>query len=481
MIAILAGRRLSAGSRVALALTTAVVIGVALVAGLSFVLFSRQLARERDLTLQREAQAFAALITSSAGEETEDIALEATRYLSARDPGVGPVLVVQQAGKAPMAAPSSTPLAVDERNLRLLDSAQAKRFVGPVQAGGEKFQVTVVPVVDSVSGRTVAVVEAALAIAPLQHTAAGLLRALVIAGLVVALIGVLLSRQVARGALRPLHQAAQAAGEINPSSLSRRVPYDGPADDVGLLVASLNRMLDRLDKAFAEQRRFVADASHELRTPITVVRGHLDVMRAEGGLTQDQEDTIALASDELQRMGSLVGDLLSLARLEGGGPPRFEPIDLGEVVEEAVVLGQGLGARRFSFNHGGPLPVRGSRDLLLQALLNLLSNAVRYTRENGRIAVACGRRGNHAWVTVGDDGVGIPEADLERIFDRFYRGSFRTRPQDGGGSGLGLAIARRLVELHGGGLVARNGPRGGAEFELDLPLVEGHEETLIDI
>ena len=478
---VLADRRLSAGSRVALAVTTAVVIGVALVAGLSFVLFSRQLARERDLTLQREAQAFAVLITSSAGEETDEVTLEATRYLTAREPGTGPVLVMQQAGKGPMANPSSTPLVQDAKNLRLLDPAQAKRFMGLVQAGGEEFRVAVVPVADPLSRRTVAVVEAALPTAPLQHTAAGLLRVLIIAGLLVALVGVLLSRELARSALQPLHQAARAAREITPSSLSRRVPYEGPADDVGLLVAALNSMLGRLDKAFAEQRRFVADASHELRTPITIVRGHLDVMRAEGGLTQDQEDTMVLASDELQRMTNLVGDLLSLARLEGGGPPPFGPIDLGEVVEEAVVLGQGLGPRRLSFNHGGPLPVCGSRDLLLQALLNLLSNAVRYTRENGRITVACGRRGHEAWVNVGDDGAGIPEADLERIFDRFYRGSSRSRPQDGGGSGLGLAIARRLVELHGGRLNARNGPQGGAEFELELPLMQGHERILIDV
>jgi len=263
---------------------------------------------------------------------------------------------------------------------------------------------------------------------------------------------------------------------MGPASLSQRVSYEGPPDDVGLLVTSLNRLLDRLEQAFAEQRRFVADASHELRTPITVMRGHLDVMRDEGGLNAEQEETLQVVQDELQRTSHLVNDLLSLARLDGGHAPRFEPLDLGEVVEEAVVRGQGLGPRRFSFSHGGPLPVHGNRDLLLQAVLNLLSNAVHHTQTDGRIGIVCRAEESHALVEMSDDGPGIPADDLERIFDRFYRSPGSPRSGESGGSGLGLAISRRLVQLHGGRLTARNEPQGGAVFELRLPLIDRMRE-----
>jgi signal transduction histidine kinase len=232
-------------------------------------------------------------------------------------------------------------------------------------------------------------------------------------------------------------------------------------------------MLDRLEASFAEQRRFVADASHEMRTPITIVRGHLEVMRVAGALDPEQEETLDLAIDELHRMGNVLQDLLSLARIEGGAPPPFGALDLGEVVEEAVIRGQDLAPRRFSFNHAGPLPVWGNRDLLLQALLNLVSNAVGHTQDGGRISVNCRADAQKASVEVMDDGPGIPQDDLERVFDRFYRSVGRPRSAALGGTGLGLAIARRLVELHGGRLRVRNSPAGGAVFELELPLVGG--------
>ncbi len=302
-------------------------------------------------------------------------------------------------------------------------------------------------------------------------TARDVVLALLAAAVLLVAGGALLSRRVAGEALKPLHDAAVTAARVTHDSLSERVLYDGPPDDVGLLVNSFNAMLSRLEDAFAQQRRFLADASHEMRTPLTIMQGHLEVMRVEGDLTPDQESTLELVMDELERTTRMVSGLLSLARLEGGTQPTFRELDLGEVVEEAVTRGQGLGQRRISFSHGGRLPVRGNRDLLLEALLNLLSNAVSHTAEDGRITVDCRVLDGRASVEVRDDGPGIPVEDLDRIFDRFYRSPSRPRSGGGGGSGLGLAIARRLVELHGGTLTAKNANGGGAVFAVRLPLL----------
>lgn len=464
--------RLSAGSRVALALTVAIALGVVLLSGVSYAVFSRQLRTDLDRALLAEAEAYAASLAAVIGQGGENLASASEKYIDARAPGSSAILMVRlEDGR--LIGWQASALGGNPENAERLNPAQAYKGFDDLLVQGERYRVATISLQDETSGEVVAVFQAALPTRERDRTAEDLAWALFLTGSIVVFVGAVLSRRAAQTALKPLHQAARTAGHVTYSSLSERVPYNGPQDDVGLLVSSLNSMLDRLESAFAEQRRFVADASHELRTPVTIIAGHLEIMRSEGGLTQEQEETVDLAMDELERMGKLVGDLLSLARLEGGRPPRFDELDLGEVVEEAVARGQGLSKRRLAFTHAGPLPVRGNRDLLLQALLNLLSNAVRHTGEDGQIRVQCRREAQTAAVEVSDNGPGIPLEDLERVFDRFYR-SGGGRHRSGGGTGLGLAIARRLVELHGGRLTAGNTPDGGAVFELSLPLLPGH-------
>lgn len=275
---------------------------------------------------------------------------------------------------------------------------------------------------------------------------------------------------MARASLGPLHQVASTTRAITQSSLSQRVSYSGPKDDVGLMVAALNDMLDRLESAFSEQKHFTADASHELRTPLTIIRGHLEVMGMEGDLTPPQQESLVLVMDELERMSRLVEDLLALARLDAGATRPFVPLDLGDLAEEAVARARGLAPREFTLVRVTPTPVRGDRDMLLQALLNLLSNAVNATTTGGSIEVRCETEGEIARVQVRDDGPGIPHSDLPRVFDRFYRARSARGGREGGGSGLGLTITARLALRHGGTLTAANHPAGGAVFTLQLPL-----------
>jgi len=454
---------------VALAVTGSIAVGVALVAALGYIVLDRQLGSELDLTLLRESEAFAAALGATADSGPRDLPETSRKYLEARSAGEssGAMLLVRFPNGQVL---SNSNLHFEDipANKGNLASESSVRSFETLKVGDLLYRVATVPLRDS--DAVVAVFQAALPMRAHNTLTGDLARALIVAGLLVTLLGALLSRFVARTSLRPLHEAARTAGAVTQSSLWERVSYEGPRDDVGIMVASLNSMLDRLETSFWEQRRFLADASHELRTPLTIVRGHLDVLRETGQASAEQQETLDLVMSELDRMTQLVSDLLALARLEAGPTRSKEPLDLTELVEEAVVKAQGLGRRRMTLSADEPLLVKGDHDMLLQALLNLLDNAVDHTAEGGRITVTCVAENGAALVTVTDDGPGIPQEELERVFDRFYRSGAK-RPTDGTGSGLGLAIAARLVAVHHGSLTAGNAPDGGAEFTLRLPRI----------
>lgn len=463
-------RRLSAGARVALAVTGSIAVGVALVAALGYIVLDRQLGADLDRTLLRESEAFAAALGATAGSGASDLAATSRMYLQARsaDESSGAILLVRFPDGRVLSNSDVHFEDVLTNKSRLAPATSARSF-DTLQVSDRSYRVATMPLRGSSS--VVAVFQAAIPMRAHSMLTGDLARALVMAGLLVTILGALLSRFVASTSLRPLHEAARTAGAVTQSSLWERVDYEGPRDDVGIMVAALNSMLDRLETGFWEQRRFLADASHELRTPLTIVRGHLDVMRETSQVTADQEETLDLVMSELDRMTQLVSDLLALARLEAGPTRPQELLDLTELVDEAVVKAQGLGRRLMSLDGDESLFVKGDHDMLLQALLNLLDNAVDHTVEGGKITVTCAAVDGSALVTVTDDGPGIPPVELERVFDRFYRSN--TKRPEGTGSGLGLAIAARLVAVHHGSLIAGNASDGGAVFTLRLPQVSG--------
>jgi two-component system OmpR family sensor kinase len=253
---------------------------------------------------------------------------------------------------------------------------------------------------------------------------------------------------VAGRVLAPVREVTDAARLIGESDLSRRIPVEGD-DEIAELATTFNEMLDRLEGAFAAQRAFLDDAGHELRTPITIVQGHLDLL---GDDPDDRAETLALVQDELDRMGRIVSDLLVLARAEQPDFLRLGPVDLAVLVGEVHARAVALDERPWSVVvPPTPVVVTADRERLLQAVLNLVTNAVAHTPPGTAVEIGAGRDAAGrpvAWVA--DAGPGIAPADQARVFDRFTRLQPGRAGRASSGSGLGLAIVAAIVEAHGG-------------------------------
>ncbi|WP_059011979.1 sensor histidine kinase [Streptomyces specialis] len=264
-------------------------------------------------------------------------------------------------------------------------------------------------------------------------------------------------------ALGPVEGIRREMAAITQSQdLTRRVPQPGSLDEIGRLARTTNETLAALESSVERQRRFVADASHELRSPIASLRTQLEVGAAHPGLL----DVPGAVADTV-RLQALAADLLLLARLDAGERPQAAAVDLTALVAEE--LAQRTGDRHPVRAPERPWPVlgvTGSRSQLARVLGNLLDNAQRHA--TGAVRVSLRREGSEAVLEVADDGGGVPEADRERVFERFVRLD-DARGRDEGGAGLGLAIARDVAARHGGTLTVREAPEGGALFVLRLP------------
>ncbi|MET9528092.1 sensor histidine kinase [Streptomyces coeruleorubidus] len=262
---------------------------------------------------------------------------------------------------------------------------------------------------------------------------------------------------VTRRALRPVEGIRSEMAAITASQdLARRVPEPQTHDEVARLARTTNETLAALETSVERQRRFVADASHELRSPIASLRTQLEVAAAHPELLD-----LDGAVEDTVRLQRLAADLLLLARLDAGERPGDAKVDLAGLAREAAEGRTGVTV------DAEPVNVAGSRGQLGRVLANLLDNAQRHARS--AVTVSVRREGDLALVGVADDGDGVPASDRERIFERFVRLD-AARSRDDGGAGLGLAIARDVAVRHGGTLTAAQGPAGGALFELRLPL-----------
>ncbi|MFJ7338526.1 sensor histidine kinase [Streptomyces sp. NPDC101116] len=262
---------------------------------------------------------------------------------------------------------------------------------------------------------------------------------------------------VTRRALRPVEGIRREMAAITHSEdLARRVPEPDTHDEIARLASTTNETLAALETSVERQRRFVADASHELRSPIASLRTQLEVAAAHPELLD-----LDGAVEDTVRLQRLAADLLLLARLDAGERPNDAKVDLAALAREEADGRTGVTV------DAEPVEVAGSRGQLGRVLANLLDNAQRHARS--AVTVTVRREGDRAVVGVADDGDGVPEGDRERIFERFVRLD-AARSRDDGGAGLGLAIARDVAVRHGGTLTAGRGPAGGALFELRLPL-----------
>ncbi len=340
-----------------------------------------------------------------------------------------------------------------------------------VYAGNVHLWVVTKPM-ETIDGRLIGYVQAGAPLSTVDSAKSVLLILLIGGGVAAVILAALVGWMAAHRALQPLEAVTQTALQITRADdLSRRIPRsDTIHDEVGRLVQAFNESLERIERLFRAQRRFLADVSHELRTPLTVIRGNVDLLRRMGGADPTSLDAI---QSEAERMSRLVGDLLLLAQADAGTlPVARNPVELDtlllEVYHESQVLAGGV---QLTIGAIDQTLVTGDRDRLKQLLLNLVSNALKYTPEGGQVTLALTRIRDWARLVVTDTGVGIPADELPHVFDRFYRvDKARTRTQ--GGAGLGLAIAQRIAQGHGGRLeAASDGATGrGSTFSLWLPL-----------
>ena len=319
-----------------------------------------------------------------------------------------------------------------------------------------------------------------LAAVPLREVDQTLHRLLLVEGLVI--LGVLAALGlsaffVVRLGLRPLTRIEATAGQIAAGDLSRRVSPATPRTEVGRLGLALNAMLERLEGAFRGReasedrlRRFLADASHELRTPLAAIRGYAELFRIGAAREGEEvEKAMRRIEEEAQRMGVLVEDLLTLARLDETSQPRREPVDLELLARDALADARATdAAREISLDADGRAVVQGDPHQLRQVLANLLANALAHTAAGSPVEVRL--RGDRERVTVAvrDHGPGLPPGPSQRLFDRFWRAE-GGRGRGRAGAGLGLAIVAGLVRAHHGDIRAENAPGGGALFTVSLP------------
>jgi signal transduction histidine kinase len=266
--------------------------------------------------------------------------------------------------------------------------------------------------------------------------------------------------------LAPLRGLRDAARSITATDLTQRIEVEGH-DEIAELSRTFNEMLDRLDDAFTSQREFIRDAGHELRTPITVIRGHLELLAA-GQDPAERAETIAVVTDELDRMSRFVADLMLLARAERPDFLEYETVDVDELTRELVNKAQSLAAREWILEETGRGRIVGDRQRLTQAIMNLADNAARHTEEGGEIAIGSSVNAHEARLWVRDSGPGIDPAEREAIFERLSRGRRARGSYEG--AGLGLAIVRAIAVAHGGRIELRSEPGAGAEFEVVVPV-----------
>jgi len=276
---------------------------------------------------------------------------------------------------------------------------------------------------------------------------------------------------IARAALAPVNDMSRTARRITAENLARRIAPRGANDELDHLAQTLNGMLSRLEDAFAQMRRFTADASHELRTPLTALRGGIEVALRADRSPGEYRRVLRESLEEVERLVRLAEDLLLLSRSSAAADRPRATVEVSTLLREAFELGarlaHGTGVE-VRLGAVEPAAVLGDPSALRRALLNLVENAVKYTPPGGTVELSLAREGRWVAAVVADTGIGIDPAEAQRVFEPFVRLD-EARSRETGGSGLGLAIARAVAVDHGGALSLDSAPKEGSRFTLRLP------------
>ena len=283
-------------------------------------------------------------------------------------------------------------------------------------------------------------------------------------GLIVMFIGAVLAARIARRALVPVEAVTHTARSISDTDLSQRIEVEG-TDEIARLAHTFNAMLDRLEHAFNAQREFINDAGHELRTPITIVTGHLDVLDDD---PEERARTVALLMDELERMARMVDDLLVLTVADRPDFLALQTVDVAALTEELNRKMRALAKRRWTIDESGQGWIVGDRQRLTQAIMQLIQNAADHTEEGDEIALGSSVDEERVRFWVRDEGAGVSAEDRERIFDRFARGQGSSGRSEG--AGLGLAIVKVIAKAHHGRVTLDSELGQGSRFTIEMPL-----------
>ena len=287
---------------------------------------------------------------------------------------------------------------------------------------------------------------------------------MILVALIILFVASLVTWGVAGRVLKPLRLLTAMAHSITESNVSQRIPVSG-SDEIAELANTFNEMLDRIEAAFTSQRNFINDAGHELRTPITIIRGHLELLEYD---PEAQQETLALVMDELDRMNRLVNDLLLLAKAERPDFLSLEVVEVRIFIQELLAKVKALGERNWQLELHALGHILADRQRLTQAMMNLAQNAVEHTTINDTITLGADLTNSHIRFWVRDTGEGIAPEDKERIFDRFARAAKSRRRSEG--YGLGLAIVSAIAQSHGGHVELQSQPGKGSTFTLILPV-----------
>ena len=449
---------------------------VLVVAGVAARLMRDDLGASLDRRLNSAAASFRAGPAGRVADPAQ-LAGEARRWLAVQAHGPDEVIAVRSADGQVLSTSGGIDLTTIDRHDELLAATQARWWTVAGPGGAGRLRALTVPLV--LRGRPAGTLLVAATTTSVDRTVEHLLSAVAWASGIGLAFAVALAFLSVRRTLRPLSRMAaeidaiEPRGEL-PACLAATV--DAPADEVGRVADAFDNLLARIDEAIASQRRFISDASHELRTPLTVARGHLELV---GRLEDpDADRSVRLALEELDRIRSIVEELLLLARLDEGLPLAREPVEVELLLREAalrgMLLGQGAGGpggspeTMFAVDAPEGLTVVADPDRLLQVVSNLVGNALRHGGEGVTVTLAArAGAGGTVVIDVGDTGPGIPPADLAHVFDRFYRGS-AARQGVPGGAGLGLAIVASLVEAMGGVVSVRSEVGRGTTFSIHL-------------
>jgi two-component system, OmpR family, sensor kinase len=297
--------------------------------------------------------------------------------------------------------------------------------------------------------------------------------------------GLLLANQ----ALRPVDRITRAAEQISTGDLTERVPMSAKMDEIGRLIVTFNQMISRLQAAFERQKQFTSDASHEMRTPLAVMRGDIEIALRRERPADEYKRVLTSNLEEIIRLSRLVEDLLMLARADYGQLElRHEPVDLNKLCQQMVEYISPLAQQKGQDIHyyqlngkppetatanSGEIKISGDMQRIKQLLLNLLDNAIKYTDFGGQVSLELKRDGKCAVITIADTGRGIPPEDLPHIFERFFRKSKTTSDRSATGFGLGLSIVKWIVDSHSGKISAQSEVGKGTTFTVKFPLLQG--------